>query len=94
MLVPSYPQSVLSCVPMRVHIFLDDDLLEELDALVGDRGRSPFIAEAVRAKVDQERRWRKIRSAVGAIADEDHPWDDDVATWVHASRREDPRRVG
>jgi len=79
---------------MRVHIFLDDELLAALDELVGPRGRSPFIAEAVRARVDQELRWRKIRSAIGSISDEGHPWDEDVAAWVHDSRREDPRSVG
>jgi hypothetical protein len=79
---------------MRVHISLDEELVDELDALVGPRGRSPFIAEAVRKAVDQERRWRLIRSAIGSIADEGHPWDPDVAAWVHDSRRVDPRRVG
>jgi hypothetical protein len=79
---------------MRVHIFMEDELVDELDRLVGPRGRSSFIAEAVRAKVEQERRWRKIRSAIGSISDEGHPWDHDVARWVHDSRREDPRRVG
>jgi metal-responsive CopG/Arc/MetJ family transcriptional regulator len=81
---------------MRVHINLDEDLVEEIDEMAGPRGRSSFIAEAVAAKVDQERRWRKIRSAFGTISDEGHPWDEaeDVAKWVHDSRREDPRRVG
>jgi metal-responsive CopG/Arc/MetJ family transcriptional regulator len=79
---------------MRVHINLDEELVRELDELVGPRGRSPFIADAVRAKVDQERRWRTIREAIGSVADHGHPWDDDVAKWVHDSRREDPRRVG
>jgi hypothetical protein len=79
---------------MRVHVSLDDELVDQLDQLVGPRGRSPFIAEAIRRAVDQERRWRLIRSAIGSIAGEGHPWDPDVAAWVHDSRREDPRRVG
>jgi Arc/MetJ-type ribon-helix-helix transcriptional regulator len=79
---------------MRVHISLDEDLLRELDELVGARGRSPFIAEAVRRAVEQEHRWRLMRSAIGSISDEGHPWDPDVARWIHDSRREDPRRVG
>jgi hypothetical protein len=79
---------------MRVHISLEEDLVRELDDLVGPRERSSFIAEAVRRAVDQERRWRLMRSAIGSISDEGHPWDPDVATWVHDSRREDPRRVG
>lgn len=79
---------------MRVHIILEDDLVRDLDELVGPRGRSVFVAEAVRQAVDRERRWRLMRSAIGSIADEGHPWDPDVARWVHESRREDPRRVG
>ena len=79
---------------MRVHISLDDELVWELDELVGPRGRSPFIASAVRRAVDAERRWRKIESAFGTIADSGHEWDDDPAAWVHAQRRADERRVG
>jgi len=79
---------------VRVHISLDDELVRELDELVGPRGRSPFIANAVRRAVDAERRWRKIESAFGTIADSGHEWDDDPAAWVHAQRRADERRVG
>ena len=79
---------------MRVHISLDDELVWELDELVGPRGRSPFIANAVRRAVDAERRWRKIESAFGTIADSGHEWDGDPAAWVHAQRRADQRRVG
>lgn len=79
---------------VRVHISLDDELVWELDELVGPRGRSPFIANAVRRAVDAERRWRKIESAFGTIADSGHEWDDDPAAWVHAQRRADERRVG
>lgn len=79
---------------MRVHISLDDELVRDLDQLVGPRGRSPFIADALRKAVDQECRWRLMRSAIGSISNEGHPWDPDVARWVHESRRADPRRVG
>ncbi|HEX6332516.1 MAG TPA: hypothetical protein VF129_14695 [Actinomycetota bacterium] len=85
---------MLFCVLMRVHISLDEELVQELDELVGPRGRSPFIARAVHNALEQERRWRLMRSAIGSISDEGHPWDPDVARWVHESRREDPRRVG
>jgi predicted transcriptional regulator len=78
---------------MRVHISLDDDLVREIDELVGPRGRSAFLAEAARSAVEQ-RRWRLIRSAVGSMSDQGHPWDPDVAEWVHGSRRADPRLPG
>ena len=79
---------------MRVHIYVDDELLRELDELVGPRGRSPFINEAVRRAVDAERRWRKIESAFGQIGDTGHEWDQDPAAWVRSQRRADERRVG
>ncbi len=79
---------------MRVHISLDEGLVRELDRRVGPRGRSPFIAEAVRRALDDEHRWELIRSAYGSISDKGHKWDDDLAAWVRAQRRADPRRVG
>jgi metal-responsive CopG/Arc/MetJ family transcriptional regulator len=79
---------------MRVHITLEEDVVEEIDRAVGPRRRSSFIADAVRKELESKRRWETMRSAVGSISDEGHPWDDDVAKWVHDSRREDPRRVG
>ncbi len=79
---------------MRVHISLDDDLLEQLDRRVEVRQRSRFIAEAVRRALDDEHRWELIESSVGAIADSGHEWDDDAADWVHRQRRVDERRVG
>lgn len=79
---------------MRVHVYLDEDLVAELDELVGDRGRSSFIEDAVRAQVDRARRWKLIESSFGSIADSGHEWDDDVAKWVRDSRRSDPRQVG
>lgn len=48
---------------MRVHITLDRDLVDEIDRLVGPRKRSAYIGDAVRNRLESERRWRKIRSA-------------------------------
>ena len=79
---------------MRVHISLDEDLVDQIDEIAGPRGRSPYIADAIREKVDRDVRWKKIEAAFGSISDTGHPWDEDVARWVHESRREDPRRVG
>lgn len=79
---------------MRVHISLDEELVAEIDRKVGPRRRSAYIADVVRRQLESDRRWEKMRSAYGSISDEGHPWDPDVAKWVHDSRREDPRRVG
>ena len=79
---------------MRVHISLDDDLVRELDRRVGARGRSPFIAAAVREALEDERRWELIESAIGGIGESGHDWDSDPAAWVRGQRRDDIGRVG
>jgi hypothetical protein len=79
---------------MRVHISLEEDLVEEIDRTVGPRQRSSFIAEAIRKELESKRRWDLIWAAVGSIDDHGHPWDEDPAAWVHDQRRADPRRVG
>jgi len=79
---------------MRLHITLEDELVRELDRRIGPRRRSGFISAAVRAALDDERRWEAIESALGSIADEGHEWDADPAAWVREGRRRDVSRVG
>ena len=79
---------------MRVHITLDDALVDELDQRAGVRRRSAFIAEIIRRTLDDERRWDDIESSLGSLPDEGHQWDDDPADWVRLQRRSDSRRAG
>jgi Arc/MetJ family transcription regulator len=79
---------------MRLHISLDDDLVEQLDKRVGRRRRSTFIGETLRRALEDERRWEDIEAALGALSDGEHEWDADPAGWVRAQRRSDPARVG
>jgi metal-responsive CopG/Arc/MetJ family transcriptional regulator len=79
---------------MRLHISIDDDLVEQLDRRVGRRQRSTFIAKTVRRALDDERRWDDIEAGLGALAGREHEWDGDPAAWVHAQRFADPSRVG
>ncbi len=79
---------------MRLHISLDDTLVSELDRFAGRRQRSAFITRAVERTLDEERRWRGIEAALGAIDDHGHEWDEDPAAWVRRGRREDARRAG
>jgi hypothetical protein len=79
---------------MRVHITLDEEIVDRIDRKVGPRRRSTFIAEAVHRALDEDRRWELIWSAVGSIPDRGHEWDEDPAAWVRRQRRTDPRRVG
>ncbi len=79
---------------MRLHISIDDELVAELDKRVGKRRRSAFIAQTLREALDDESRWDLIVSALGAIEDSGHEWDEDPAAWVRAQRQGDPSRVG
>ncbi len=79
---------------MRLHIVLDDDLVAQLDARAGRRGRSRFIVESIQRRLADERRWETLLAAAGSIEDVGHDWDDDPAVWVAAQRRSDPERVG
>ena len=79
---------------MRLHIALDDELVAEVDRRVGPRRRSAFIAELIRREIENDMRWEDIISALGALPDTGHEWDDDPAAWVRMQRRGDARRSG
>lgn len=79
---------------MRVHISLEQDLVDRLDRRVGRRGRSAFIAQTIRRALEDERRWEEIEAAMGGLSEGEHGWDEDAAGWVRAQRRGDARRVG
>jgi metal-responsive CopG/Arc/MetJ family transcriptional regulator len=76
-----------------MHIVLPDELVAELDARLGARQRSAFVAALLRRALDDERRWDEIESAIGAIGTAEHAWDEDPAAWVRGQRH-DARRAG
>ena len=81
---------------MRTHVILPSDLIEEVDELVGRRGRSKFFAEAVEEKLTRLRLARAARKAVGSLADVDIPgWEssESAAEWVRTSRKVDDERL-
>jgi hypothetical protein len=79
---------------MRVHIDMEGDLIDRIDAVAGKRQRSEFVRNAVLAALEQQDRLELIVSARGAITAEGHAWDSDPAAWVRSQRRGDTRRVG
>ena len=79
---------------MRVHIDIDQDLLERVDEVAGERGRSQFIRDSVLAALASRERLEALRASAGAIAAAGHEWDDDPQLWVRNQRRGDQRRVG
>jgi predicted transcriptional regulator len=79
---------------MRAHIVLPDDLVEEIDRIVGKRQRSAFIAEATRERLRREKRTRALQQGAGILKEEDYQhWatPEKVARWVRKVRRESER---
>ncbi|MDP2948988.1 MAG: ribbon-helix-helix domain-containing protein [Chloroflexota bacterium] len=75
---------------MRAHVVLPDDLVGEMDRMVGKRGRSRFVAEAVRERLRKEKLLKAIHDGAGAIDLSRHPeWatPEKVVEWVRALRR-------
>lgn len=71
------------------NLTLPPDLIAEVDAVAGARGRSRFIEEATRAALRREQLRAMHRAVAGALREEDHPaWStsDAVVTWVRESR--------
>jgi hypothetical protein len=73
---------------MRLHINLDDEMAREIDELVGPRGRSKYIREAIAAKVDVDRRLTARRRAFGSIPDF-APWM--TPEWISENRKREGR---
>lgn len=79
----------------RTHVIMPDELIEEVDRLVGRRRRSQFVTEAVRAKVERERLLVAFEAAAGSLADVPIPgWEtsESAAEWVRSLRRASDRR--
>lgn len=51
---------------MRLHIEIEEELVDEIDRVAGSRRRSQFVREAMASALDQRRRWELIRAARGA----------------------------
>jgi hypothetical protein len=77
----------------RTHIAIPEQLAEEIDTLVGKRGRSSFLTEAAWKEVRRLRMLNALEEASGAWKDEDHPeLKGGAAKYVKRVRREDDKR--
>lgn len=75
----------------RAHIVIPSDLLREIDALVGPRGRTGFLLETAR----EELRRRKLLNFLAsreAASREAHS-EEDSAAWVQRLRSEGEDRI-
>ena len=74
----------------RTNLTLPEDLLAEVDALAGPRGRSRYVADAVAQRVKRDKLGKAIREAAGILAGTPYQMTrDEVAAWVDGLRSEE-----
>jgi metal-responsive CopG/Arc/MetJ family transcriptional regulator len=74
----------------RTHVILPQDLLAEIDALVGPRGRSAFLVETARSELKRRHLLAFLNQSEPAWRDEDHPeLASGSAAWVRKLRAEE-----
>jgi hypothetical protein len=78
----------------RAHILIPIDLLREIDALVGPRGRSAFLLETAREEVRRRKLLRFLDSDSPTWREQDHPeLGKDSGAWVRRLRAESEGRM-
>jgi hypothetical protein len=78
----------------RTHVILPQELIEEIDAVVGPRGRSAFLVETARAELRRRRLLTFLRDDQPAWSDMDHPeLSAGTGAWVKRIRSEGEKRV-
>lgn len=81
---------------LRAQVVIPEDLLLEVDALVGARRRSDFFVEAAREKLDRMKLRREAHKLAGFLRNADTPhWETPAATsgWVRSLRRTSEERT-
>lgn len=83
----------LAMVRKRAHVLLPEDLLADIDALVGPRGRTAFLIEVLRNEVNRRRLLQMLSNPEPIWKDEDHPeLADGAEAWVRRMRDQDMQR--
>jgi len=81
---------------VRTHLVVPRELIEQVDELVGQRGRSRFFAEAAGEKLGRLRLSDVVRRMAGSLAEVDIPgWESGESSeaWVRALRNADAQRA-
>jgi metal-responsive CopG/Arc/MetJ family transcriptional regulator len=76
---------------VRTNLLLPKDLVDEVDHFAGERGRSRYVAEALRARLKRDRLKEAMTQTAGVLRAEDYPeWStsEKVVEWVRARRAE------
>lgn len=77
----------------RTHVVLSDQLVKDIDTLVGSRQRSSFLTQAAEKELVRLRQVEALKAARGAWKDADHPeLKQGAVKWVKKLRQENERR--
>ncbi len=81
--------------PAKTHLVMPEDVLIQIDELVGKRKRSQFVTQATLKELRRIRLERALDGAAGAWKDEDHPELAEAGTeqWVRDLRTLDAGRL-
>jgi hypothetical protein len=77
-------------VVARTHVFMSDEVLKAVDEVAGKRGRSRFLEEAAREKLDRLELAESLEATAGIARDRSYGhWRDRraAAAWVRKTRR-------
>jgi hypothetical protein len=78
----------------RAHVLLPTDLIREIDAIVGPRGRSAFLVETAREAVRRKKLLRFLESDAPVWKDADHPeLSRGAGAWVRRLRQDSDKRM-
>ncbi len=78
----------------RMHVVLAEDLVSEIDHLVGKRLRSEFLAEAASRELLRQKQLRALQQATGAWARTARAWPSGgSALFVRKMRAENEARL-
>ena len=76
---------------VRTNLLLPKELVDEVDHFAGARGRSRYVAEALRARLKRDRLREMIERTAGSWSAADYPefeTSEKVVEWVRARRAE------
>ena len=77
----------------RAHVLLPEDLVREIDAIVGSRGRSAFLVETARNEIRRRRLLKVLESDEPAWKEANRAADSDSASWVRNLRNGSESRL-
>lgn len=81
-------------IKARAHVIIEEDIVKEIDRLVGKKKRSSFISEATKKEVKRVKQLSLIKKLKGVWKDEDHPelsGKEGTYKWVRKLRGEDEK---